>query len=104
MALKPVTIAEITVATAGVRQRVSTADLPIDSIVFQANSSNVGFIYVGDENTSATRGFELAAGDVVSFSPDQAGRSGSEEFYLNDWYLDTSNSGDKVKITYLSRR
>lgn len=98
------TLAEITVVTSGVRQRVTTQEIPVTSITVQAASGNTGNIFVGDSNVSTTRGIELDAGQAWTQVADPTGRAGSEEFLLSDIYLDAGTSGDKARVVYTKRR
>lgn len=103
MALILVTVADITVSTAGTRVQVSATATPVSSIIFEAHASNTGVVYIGDASVAATRGTSLAAGQALAISADQSGRDG-EEFFLSDFYVDAATNGDKVKVSYIKRR
>lgn len=104
MAVKLVTAAQLTVAVAGIRTRVSTQELPITTLVVSAPAANTGNIYVGDSAVSATRGIEVAKGTTVSITADMSGRAGGEEFILSDFYIDAATSGDDANVSYVVRR
>ena len=105
MAIKLFTLAEITVATAGTEQQVSTSEIPITTIVFTADPTNTGYIYVGDSSVSSTRAaMVLAAGQAGSMSQDMGGLAGGDEYYLSDLWVDTSVNGNKVYVSYIKRR
>lgn len=55
-----------TVATAGSRV-VLASTTPCKSVTIKALSTNAGFIYVGNSTVTASNGFQLLAGDSISF-------------------------------------
>lgn len=105
MALKLFTMAQVNVAAAGTRVQVSANDLYASTVIFQAAEGNGGLIYVGDVNVSSTRYAAcLGTGEIFSISADNGGVSSGQEFNLKDLYVDTSNAGDDVYVSYVKRR
>jgi len=102
MGIKPV-VSTITVAAAGTRGVVVAVSKTAISVYFEALTTNAGTIYVGDSTVSSTKySSALAAGAGFGISTDAQGRVGGE-LQLNTFYVDCSNSGDKVQMTYLER-
>ena len=56
--------ASATVAAAGTRVQLPANS--IRTITIKAKSTNIGIIYVGSSDASASNGFPLAAGDTIS--------------------------------------
>ena len=59
LALK--TLAQVSVAAAGTRQRVSAATLPVRQAVIQWHPSNTGNIYIGESDVDANKCIVLNA-------------------------------------------
>lgn len=104
MAIKLFTLAQTTVVTSGTEIQVSATQTPITTIIFSVPAANTGSIYVGDSDVSTTRGVEVPKGTTFSISVDQSGRSGGEEMFLSDFYVDAATNGDKVNVSYIKRR
>jgi hypothetical protein len=104
MAAKLITQAQVTVTTAGTRVQISSTQTPVYSVVFSAPAANSGAIYIGDSNVAAGRGVEMAKGTSFTISGDVTSRSGQEELFLSDFYVDAATSGDKVNVSYVTRR
>lgn len=102
MAIKLVTIAQMTIDTAGTQEQVSTSDIPISTLIVSAPAANTGAIYVGDSDVASTRGIEVAKGTTVSISADFSGTG--EEFVLSDFWIDAATNGDKANVSYVKRR
>lgn len=81
---------QATVTTAGTRVHLPT--VTTKSITVKAKLDNIGNIFVGDSTVSSSTGFELGAGDTISFDIDN----------LNDVYIDSSISGDGISYIYNS--
>lgn len=92
--------------TAGTRKRLTVANILTPWVMLQALAANSGSIHVGDSTVSATNGINLnvpnmAGADLVTdhvifdIHPDKIS--------LRDIWIDTSNSGDDVMVTYLER-
>lgn len=89
--------------TAGTRERLTQADIKSPSVVIQAEVSNTGQIYVGDDQVAAAKtGIELDSGDAVTLTAPSMG-SALSMVSLRDIWLDSSVSTDGVWVTYLER-
>lgn len=95
-----------TVATAGVREKLATGDLPnirVRSVTITAEADNTGSVYVGGGNVSSTvYGKELKAGESVDISVEQRAWERGESVNLSRIWLDVSVNGDGV--SYLTER
>jgi hypothetical protein len=105
VAVTPINVTQ-TVASAATRVQVtSDTDPKPSSIYFEALGTNGGYIYIGLSNVSSTVYIaRLAAGVGFAISADGmggAGRIGGVGLQLSDFWVDTSNSGDKVQVTYM---
>ncbi len=103
MSVKP-NIATLTNTTAGTRTQVNSSVTQVTSVYFEALSTNTGVIYIGDSTVTSTKymtrlavsaGFNLSAGGNF-------GGFGAE-INLSTLYIDSSVSGDKVQVTFLTR-
>lgn len=72
------------VTTAGTRVQLATN--ACKSMSVKAKSSNTGLIYLGDVTVASTNGYQLGAGESVSFDIDNTNRV----------YIDSSVSGEGV--------
>ncbi len=105
MGITPIN-ASVTVTTAGTRVQVNSATniLPT-SIYFEANKANSGNIYIGLSDVASTKYIAcLTAGSGFCITSDGIGGTGRLSgvgLKLNLFYADTSNSGDKVLVTYM---
>lgn len=104
MAKKIVTVADVTVATAGSRQQVTSTSTPCESIIFQGFPTNTGYIYVGDSVVASGRGIALEAKQTFTAAPEKLDDGGSNLLDLSDFYVDSSVNGEKVKICYVTRK
>lgn len=89
----------VTITTAGTRQRVTTSDISMYSVLIQADPGNTGNVYVGDITVTSLNGEVLAPGDsyIVDLDPEI-------ELKLADFYVDAATSGNKVRVQYLTTR
>ena len=74
-----------TVTTAGTRVTLASSQA-VQSITVKALAANTGTIYVGNATVSSSNGFQLAAGDSVSFDLSN----------LNTVNIDSSVNGEGV--------
>jgi len=99
MAVKPRCFTT-SVTTAGTRVQLTSADIKTIAVLMQAKVANSGQIYIGDKAVSSTNaGIELGAGDSMTLSASEMGWKG-QLMALNEIWLDTSNSGDGVWVSY----
>ena len=103
MAQKMFTLAAVTITTAGSRQAISATPTPTTSVIIEADPTNTGYVYVGDDSVSSSNGSALLPGESLSVDTDVTGHA-AEEVYLSDIYVDTATNGNKVRIQYLKRR
>jgi len=91
------------VANAGSRVQLTTIDLKVISVTFQAELFNTGIIYVGDNQVSSSNyAYGLVAGDSVSLDAFHLG-SGPVLISLNEIWVDASSSGDDLIVSTLQR-
>jgi hypothetical protein len=92
-----------TVTTAGTRERLTTSDLKVPAVLIQAEVSNTGQVYVGDNQVSSSScGIELDSGDSITLSAASMGWANGQ-ISLKDIWLDVEVSTDGVWCTYLER-
>ena len=92
-----------TVTTAATRERLTTLDIKTPKVMLMAERSNTGYVYVGDNQVSATSyGVDLAATDSVVFTAQDLGMA-SGDILLSEIWLDVSVSTDGVGVTYYER-
>ena len=78
-----------TVAAAGTAELLKTAESEVNVITIKAESTNTGYIYVGDADVDSTNGFILSAGEEVTIFIDDDD---------TDIYIDSSVNGDGVSF------
>ena len=93
-----------TVGVAGAQERLTDNDsIKVPAVVLQAESSNTGDVYIGDNECSSTDyGIYLDAGDSVTMSAVDLGMA-SALISLSDIWLDVGVGGDGVSCMYLTR-
>ena len=102
MALKPHCFLK-TVTTATTREQLTTGIIDVPAALLQAELSNTGYVYVGDDQVSSTNyGVCLAAGDVYTLSAETLGWS-KAYISLKDIWLDVGTSTDGVSCMILER-
>lgn len=79
-----------TVTTAGTR--VQTASNACKSVTVKAKLANTGIIYVGGSGVTSANGFQLAAGDTVSFDISNT----------NLIYIDSSVNGEGISFVFIN--
>jgi hypothetical protein len=103
MGVKPI-ISTVTVTTAATRVAISSTDLYVSSVYFEALGTNTGYIYIGDSVVSSTAYMtRLAAGVGFAQSIDTTGGKTGVEINLKHYYVDSSVSGEKVQMSYMQR-
>jgi hypothetical protein len=101
MKLKP--LGKVTVVTAGTRVQITASDIRTGSIAIQADSANVGKVYIGDSSVSSSIRLGASANEIVSIDASDL-RGNTEEFSLSDFYVDAETNGNSVHVFYLGRR
>jgi len=91
--------AERNVTTSGTAVQLSTASLPVYSVLIVAKTTNQGNIYVGDSGVDKTTEptNPLAAGGSIELTSHEGYR-----LNLNRVYLDADQDGEGVWYTYLA--
>ena len=91
------------VAAAATREKLTSNKVRTPSVVIQAEVSNTGQIYVGDDQVAAAKtGIELDSGDAITLTAPNVGDSLSM-ISLEDVWVDSSVSTDGMWVTYLER-
>lgn len=99
MALALKTLAQVTVATSGTEQRLTSNHISnVEAIYISAPAANTGSIYVGDSSVATTRGIEIPKGTSFTIMAPRG-----DMINIRDIYVDAANNGDKCNITYLQR-
>ena len=91
----------ITVASSGTAEQVSSTDVLVTGFAVTADPDNTGRIHVGDINVASSGdvGMPLDASAHVEYTPPQI--SGTEGYVnLSDIYIDAATSGDKAIVIY----
>ena len=84
--------------------QLTTSEKYVPAIAIQAEVSNTGQIYIGDNQVSATScGIELDSGDSQTISAAALGMAHGQ-ISVNDIWLDSSVSTDGVWCAYLERK
>jgi hypothetical protein len=92
-----------TVTTAATRERLTESDIKVPAVLLQAEKSNTGAVYIGDNQVSSTNyGVNLAAGDSVTISSKDFGLAAAN-ISLKDIWLDVGVSTDGVSVLYMER-
>lgn len=103
MTQKMFTLPVVTVAAAGTRVPLTAGHVVASTCVVEADPANTGYVYVGDDTVTSTNGMALLPGDSVTIESDKI-KSGNEEIFLEDIYVDAQTSGNKVRVQYLKRK
>lgn len=103
MAQKLNTGAVITVAAAGTAVTISATEIPVTSVIIEADASNTGNIYIGDSSVDATNGITAVPGESINVSTDDIPRQ-ADEFILSDIFVDADTNDNKARIAYVKRR
>ena len=88
-------VGSVAVETPGTRVRVVESGNQVSSVTFRAGGKNKGPVYLGDENVSASSGYQLTPGEELHLS-----MRGSLE--LSAYYVDAEVGGDIVNFAGIS--
>lgn len=92
-----------TIAEAGKREQLTTADIKVSAVSLTAKRTNTGYIYIGDNQVSSTNyGWELVGYDNICLSAEEFGLANAE-ISLKDIWIDSSVSTDGIAVGYLER-
>ena len=99
MSLKMITIPQVTVATAGTEQRLSSAAISnaVKAYV-SAPATNTGSIWIGDSDVAVGRGVEVIKGTTLTLEAQEG-----QLIDIYETYVDAATNGDKASITYYSK-
>lgn len=104
MAVKIVTLNPVTITTGGVAEQAGSAATPVTSMTLQAEDTNTGNVYIGGSNVTAANGQALTPGNTCEITADSIGRGSAEEFLINEVWINSSTSGNVVRIAVFQRR
>ena len=95
----PIKQLEKDVAAAGTAEPLAATGIKAAWVLVQAKTGNVGQVYLGDLNISATtRGRELDALESFLFPAMQG-----NEYNLADIFIDVGTNDDGVTVLYMQR-
>lgn len=103
MAVKLTTLDPVTVVVGGTPYPLFPSDLRVVSLTVVADAANVGNVYIGDQSVSASNGTPLGPQDSALIET-PVRPSGNEEFLVNEVYVTSSTSGNKVRVVAWKRR
>ncbi len=83
-----------TVSTAGSAVQVSTTSKIIPGVLVRAFRTNVGEIYIGQDDASSTTGFPISPGDTLTLRSET-------RLDLLSWYVDADTDGNKAAFAVL---
>lgn len=104
MAIQLVTLPPVTVVSAGTAVVVYTPRLAVTSVTIQAAFGNTGNIYLGDASVTTVNGQSIPPGDVAVIQGDNAPTGRTEEFFLDEVYLNADTSGNSARIIGFKRK
>ena len=89
------------VTNAAAATRLTTLNIKVASVIIQAERSNTGYVYIGDNQVSATNyGVDLASGDSITLSAKELGWADAKISLKDIWHF-SSVSGDGVSCMFL---
>lgn len=92
-----------TVTTAGTRVQLTTANLRVPSIDFQAESDNGGRMFIGNDQVSSSNCMaSLGPGDSLSLVAADYGDADAQ-WDLSEFWIDSGTSTDGVFVGYAER-
>jgi hypothetical protein len=80
------------VSSAGTAVRVVNVTTRVKQVEFKALAGNSGLVYVGEDDVSASNGYELSAGNTKTLNFGEFGGS----VPANIFYVDAATNNDKV--------
>ena len=88
---------------AGTELPITTSDIRVPGVIIQAERSNTGYIYLGDNQVSSTNyGIDLNTADSVTITAETFGLAGAN-ISLQDIWFDASVTGDGISVFYMER-
>lgn len=98
-----ITATPITIATAGVAVQVAADTTIVKSIIFEADPSNSGLVYIGGSNVTSSNGNALNAEQTLEITPDDQ-RGNAQEFDLSGFWVDSATNGNVVRVSYTRKK
>lgn len=97
MAVKLQTLDPITIAVANTAYPLSSDHIAVAEVTIQAEFTNGSKILIGAANLSSTNALQIPPGDTgLIVGPNRSGFT--EEFYLDEVFVTSTNAGDKVRV------
>lgn len=94
---------QLSLTSAGTRQRFVTSSTVAQAVIVTALPANTGAIYIGDVTVSSTKAAcVLAPGNMLIIPAVDVG-GGLSDFDLNTWYFDGLTTGNKLHVGYLQK-
>ncbi len=91
------------IKTTTVAARLTTSDIKVSAVTIQAERSNTGYVYIGDDQVSATNyGIDLASADSYSITAQELGLASADISLKDIWFI-PSVGADGVSVTYWER-
>lgn len=82
--------------------RISTATLLVSSFVISNHSQTVR-VYIGDSNTTATRGVIVGTNGTASFPLYNLMKTCNYNYDLNEWYARATSANQAISVTYFEK-
>ncbi len=103
MAIGLKTLPAVTVASGGTAVKLTANETWVTSVTIQAEFTNVSKICLGDSTVTTSTGIQIPIGDCATIDAPQGPRGGAEEFDLSKIYINSSTTGDGVRIIAFGR-
>ncbi len=96
--LKLVTLPAITVTSVGERKPIHDKSLLVYEVTIQSIMANTGTGYIGDETVTSANGQQILPGDPVVIELPARARA-TDQFYINEIYIDASVAGTEFRVS-----
>jgi hypothetical protein len=104
MAIQLVTLPPVTVSVANTAVPLASTPIAVTSVTITADPTNVGDIYFGGSNVTVSNGQPVPARDSGVIQGDSSPQGRTEEFFLNEVYINSATSGNSVRIIAFARK
>jgi len=103
--LQMVTMAPVTVTTAGTRVPLTGSSLKVSYLIIQKHETNADVIYIGDSSVDSSNGIVIGSSlpSLVMSADDTEADEDKCYFDLSEIYIDAASNGDKVRIAYIKQ-
>ena len=95
--IKLKTLPAVIVTTAGTAVPLFDTPLLVYGVTIVSLSDNSGTQYVGDIDVDADNGLPMTPGDVCEIDPPQRAVA-TDQFYINEIYVDSSSNGAEFRV------